>query len=150
MENISLEKAIHIMKTGDKFKTKLTAYMDMVMVENGTLKGVSINDKVEMSVANLGIMGKIISAKKEMVNAEKILDKYLPKECMAGGEPREYRDDDVLVIIQLSAENRDLLYSDLMGMIDKNRTDLENDGFSCISEQFHKIEAILNLSPGKA
>lgn len=46
-------------------------------------------------------------------------------------------------IWKASAENTHLLYADLMGNIESEREDLENDGFGKISEEFHKIRASL-------
>lgn len=136
---MELKEAIYKMLPGDIFETDENCYSVFKMQQNGTLKTTS-ETIVSFSAEHMTIKGQIIPAKKEMVN----FDEWNTEEQRSGDGAMMTAYEHRELAWQASEQNRDLLYVDLMGLIDKFRSNTGLFSESGITEEVDKIKDVLD------
>jgi len=140
MKTYTLKEAIgnDLISPGDTFKTEDDAYCDFTMYQDGTVKN-SNGHPLGISKENLGIVGQIIPAKKESVKFGEWW--YIYPDCHCNRCKRAAKDS-----WQASAENQDILYADLMDIIDSTEVGYQNvaDKIRELKKEAGKIYSIID------
>jgi hypothetical protein len=124
-ENLTLIEAIHQKEKSDRLKRK--DWSVLINVFNGSFIYDDTKKKCELFDHDIILADwQIIPAEPKVLTPDEILDRYLSKSQMAGGEPRCYNDEDAIFLIMNSHKNgrleRDL---ELKKHIEKHKSKTE-------------------------